>query len=124
MKVLTGQKTFNFGLKAKSEDAPKVEAAIKNHADWMRNFHSYDDSKIQLVHFYVAKSDEYNNPANPAEGTTGHVVYSINEVYVHPEGIQQHFEQAKAWSDFPSFLKTLQEYGQIIVAAGEVIETL
>ncbi len=75
MTVLKGQKTFNFALKAKAEDVSKVEAAIQTHADWMRNHHSYDDSKIQLIHFYVAKSEEFNNPVNPAEGTTCAVFY-------------------------------------------------
>ncbi len=124
MTVLKGQKTFNFALKAKAEDVSKVEAAIQTHADWMRNHHSYDDSKIQLIHFYVAKSEEFNNPVNPAEGTTGNVLFSINEVYVHPEGIQQHMGHAKEWSYFPTFLSVLQEFGQVLVVAGEVIETL
>ncbi len=52
------------------------------------------------------------------------MLFSINEVYVHPEVIQQHMGHAKEWSYFPTFLSVLQEFGQVLVVAGEVIETL
>ena len=52
----TGQKTFNFGIKVPDEKAEEVEAAIRNHAQWMRDTHSLDDSKIRLVHYYASKS--------------------------------------------------------------------
>jgi hypothetical protein len=124
MTVLNGQKTFNFGLKVSADKADEVEAAIRVHAAWMRETHSYDNSKIQLVHYYVAKSDELVNAADPAEGSTGNVVFSINEVYVHPEGIGQHLEQAQVWPDFPTFFQTLTSYGEVMVTNGDVIETL
>jgi len=124
MAVLNGQRTFNFGLKVSVDKAGEVEAAIRTHAAWMRDTHSYDDSRIQLVHYYVAKSDELVNPVNPDEGTTGNVLFSINEVYVQPEGIGQHLEQAQAWPDFPSFFGAISTYGDVMVINGEVIETL
>ena len=92
MTVSLGQKTFNFGLKVPAEKAAEAEATIRDHAKWMRETHSYDNSKIQLVHYYVSKSDEMVNPAAPDEGTTGNVLFTINEVYVQPEGIGQHME--------------------------------
>ena len=49
-----------------------------------------DESKILVIHYYVSNSEEFNNPANPYEGTTGNTLYTINEVYVHPEDIGQH----------------------------------
>jgi len=124
MSVLNGQRTFNFGLKVSADKAASVEAAIRTHAAWMRDTHSYDDSKIQLVHYYVAKSDEFVNPVNPEEGTTGNVLFSINEVYVHADGIGQHLEQAQNWPDFPTFYEAISTYGDVMVINGEVIETL
>ena len=124
MSVQTGQKTFNFALKASVADAPKVEEAIKVHAQWMREHHSYDDSKIKLLHFYVSKAEELNNPIDPSQGTTGNVLYSINEVYAHPEGIGQHMEKAKVWDYFGSFLEVLGQFGQVVIVAGDVVETL
>ena len=124
MTVKNGQRTFNFGLKVAADKAAAVEAAIRTHASWMRETHSYDDSRIQLVHYYVAKSDELVNPTNPKEGTTGNVLFSINEVYVEPAGIGQHLEQAQVWDDFPTFFEALSTYGDVMVINGEVIETL
>ena len=122
--IKDGQRTFNLNLKVSAAEAANVEAEIKKHALWMRDTHSYDNSKIQLVHYYVSKSDELVNFANPEEGTTGTVLFSINEVYVYPEGIGQHMDAAGSWSDAPSFFGLLGKHGDVMVINGEVIETL
>lgn len=124
MTIEQGQKTFNFGIKVPDDKADEVEAAIRTHAQWMRETHSLDDSKIHLVHYYASKSPDFKNPMNPEEGTTGHVVFSINEVYVRPEGIGEHLAAAQDWSEFPTFFGVLSTYGQVMVLGGDVIETL
>jgi hypothetical protein len=124
MIVEQGQRTFNFGLKTTKDNAEKVETIIRAHAAFMRESHSLDDSKIQLIHYYVSKSEEFNNPANPGEGTTGNMLFTINEVYVHPEGIGQHMEAAMKWDGIQGFMELLGTYGEVLVANGEVIETL
>jgi hypothetical protein len=124
MGVKQGQRTFNFGLKTTKDNAEQVEKIISTHAAFMRENHSLDDSKIQVIHYYVSKSEEFNNPANPDEGTTGNMLYTINEVYVHPEGIGQHMEAAMAWDGIQDFMELLGTYGEVLVANGEVIETL
>ncbi len=124
MSVKLGQRTFNFGLKTTKDNAEKVEATIRAHAGFMRANHSLDDSKIQLIHYYVSKAEEFNNPADPEAGTTGNMQYTINEVYVHPDGIGQHVEQAMKWDGMQGFMEALEAYGKVIVANGEVIETL
>ena len=80
--------------------------------------------KSQLVHYCVSKSDELVNFANPDEGNTGNVLFSINEVYVNPEGIGQHLDAAGAWPDAAGFFGVLGKYGKVLVINGEVIETL
>ena len=64
------------------------------------------------------------NFADPSEGTTGNVLFSINEVYVHPEGIGQHLDAAGSWPDAPGFFEIMGKYGEVLVINGEVIETL
>ena len=54
MKVQLQQRTFNFALSVHADSVDKVEASLSDHAKWMRETHSYDDSKIQLVNYYVA----------------------------------------------------------------------
>ena len=124
MSVNQGQRTFNFGLKTTKDNAEQVERIINTHAVFMRENHSLDDSKIQVIHYYVSKSEEFKNPADPSEGTTGNMLYTINEVYVHPEGIGQHMEAAMAWDGIQDFMELLGTYGEVLVANGEVIETL
>lgn len=124
MKVKLKQRTFNFALSVPLDAADKVETAISDHATWMRETHSYDDSKIQLVHYYVSKANELVNIADPSQGTTNRVLYSINEVYVMDEGIDQHLAAGQSWKNFQSFVGTITEFGSVLIADGEVIETL
>ena len=61
-----GQKTFNFALSVSSEDAEKVEKAIAEHADRMRETHYLEaGGGIHLVNYYMAKAVEQNNIADP-----------------------------------------------------------
>ena len=124
MNIKTGPRTFNFALKTTKDNVEKVESLIKEHANFMKENHSFDESKIQLVHYYVSKSEELNNIGNPDEGTTGNMLYSINEVYVHSDGIGQHMEAAMKWDGIQSFMELLGTYGEVLVANGEVLETL
>ena len=124
MKVQLQQRTFNFALSVPADSVDKVEASLSDHAKWMRETHSYDDSKIQLVHYYVSKAHELVNIADPTQGTTGRVLYSINEVFVMAEGIDQHMAAGQSWKNFQSFVSTITEFGSVLIANGEVIETL
>ena len=124
MNVQLQQRTFNFALSVPADSVDEVEASLSDHAKWMRETHSYDDSKIQLVHYYVSKAHELVNIADPTQGTTGRVLYSINEVYVMPEGIDQHLAAGQSWNNFQSFIATITEFGSVLVVNGEVIETL
>ena len=124
MSVKLKQRTFNFALSVPLDAADKVETAISDHATWMRETHSYDDSKIQLVHYYVSKAHELVNIADPSQCTTNQVLYSINEVYVMDEGLDQHLVAGQSWKNFQSFVGTITEFGSVLIANGEVIETL
>jgi len=101
--IKNGQKTFNFGIKVPDAKAEEVETAIRDHAQWMRETHSLDESKIQLVHYYASKSPDFKNPMNPEEGTTGHVVFSINEVMSHRRGLESTWPPLKNGQDFQVF---------------------
>jgi hypothetical protein len=124
MSIRAGLRTFNFALKVPAAAAAAVEEIIGAHAAFMKEHHSLDDSGIHLHHYYVAKADELDNPLDPAAGTTGFVLYSINEVYMAAEGIGQHMEKAAAWAAFDRFLGMLGEFGQVVVINGEVVRTL
>ena len=72
----------------------------------------------------MSKADELNNAADPSEGVIGNVLYSLDEVYIHPEGIEQHIGAAGNWLDMGNFLELISGYGQVLISNGEVIHTL
>ena len=72
----------------------------------------------------MSKADELNNAADPSEGVIGNVLYSLDEVYIHPEGIVQHIGAAGNWLDMGNFLELISGYGQVLSSNGEVIHTL
>ena len=124
MTIALGQRTFNFGLKTPAENAEQVEVIIRDHATFMKENHSLNDGKIHLIHYYVSKSEELNNPLDPEQGTTGNMLYIINEVYAQPEGIGQHMDAAMKWNGLQKFIELLETYGEVVILDGEVIEVL
>jgi|TARA_B110000881_G_scaffold107052_1_gene93869 hypothetical protein len=79
---------------------------------------------IHLADYYVAKADELNNGADPSQGTTGNILYSINETYIQPDGIDQHMEQAMKWEGFEQLVDFLQKYDKVILNVGTVIRAM
>ena len=125
MSSKNGQLTFNFALSVPADKTEAVEEVIATHAAWMRETHSLEaDGRIHLVDYHVAKAEELNNLLDPSEGTTGNILYSINEVYVEKDGIDQHMEQAMQWEYLQTFAGTLMEYGKVLIGGGTVIHSM
>ena len=120
-----GQLTFNFALSVSADKAEEVEEMIATHAAWMRETHSLEaDGRIHLVDYHVAKAEELKNLLYPSEGTTGNVLYSINEVYVESDGIDRHMAQGMQWEHFMAFAGTIMEYGKVLIGGGSVIHSM
>ena len=120
-----GQLTFNFALSVPTDKTEAVEEVIATHAAWMRETHSLEaDGRIHLVDYHVAKAEEMNNLLDPSEGTTGNILYSINEVYVEKDGIDQHMGKAMQWEHIQDFVGTLTEYGKVLIGGGTVIHSM
>ena len=125
MSSQNGQLTFNFALSVPADKAETVEGVIATHAAWMRETHSLEaDGRIHLVDYHVAKAEEMNNLLDPSEGTTGKFLFSINEVYVEKDGIDQHMGQAMQWEHIQDFVGTLTEYGKVLIGGGTVIHSM
>ena len=91
----------------------------------MRKTHSLEAERgIHLEDYYVSNANEQNNIADPSQGTTGNILYSINETYVLPGGIDQHMEQGMKWEGFEQFVGTLQKYGKVLIGGGTVIQAM
>ena len=120
-----GQLTFNFALSVPADKMEAVEEVIAIHAAWMRETHSLEaDGRIHLVDYHVAKAEEMNNLLDPSECKTGNILYSINEVYVEKDGIDQHMGKAMQWEHIQDFVGTLTEYGKVLIGGGTVIHSM
>ena len=120
-----GQLTFNFALLVPTENTAAVEEIIASHAAWMKETHSLEaGSGIHLVDYHVSKGEEANDLMDPSKGTTGNVLYCINEVYVEADGIEQHMGQAMQWDGLEAFAGTLMQYGKVLIGGGSVIHSM
>ena len=121
-----GQTTFNCGLVDPADKAGEVEEVLATHADWMRETHSLEaDGRVHLVDYYVIKSEELKNPLDPSEGTTGNILYSINETYVEKDGLDQHMQKGMQFEHFPKIAETFLGYGKaFVVMGGTVIHSM
>ena len=91
----------------------------------MRETHLLEaDGRIHLVDYHVAKAEEMNNILDPSESKTGNILYSINEVYVEKDGIDQHVGKAMQWEHIQDFVGTLTEYGKVLIGGGTVIHSM
>ena len=76
----------------------KVDAFFPEHASWMKKTHHLVGSMEPVITSYkILKSPVYKNPMNPADGTTGEIIYVISEEYKRPAGLQKHLEMGQKW---------------------------
>jgi len=52
---------------------------------------------------------------DPKKGTTGHIIFTINEIWNAPEDIQSHIERASKVSHFERFLAANLEYSTMSI---------
>ena len=73
----------------------------------------------------VTKSEQLNNPLDPREGTTGNILYSINETYAEKDGLDQHMHQGKQFEHFPKIAETFLGHGKtFMIMGGTVIHSM
>ena len=121
MPIKSGQKTFNCVLKTKADNAEDAETVIASHATFMKENHSLDSTKIRLKNYYSFRAMELKDISNLAEATTDNVVYTINEVYPHEDGIGQHMDSAMELEGIRTFLELLAAHGEVLIANGEAV---
>ena len=117
--------TISMHFKVSADQAEAVEKGLAVHADWMRQTHSIGSGKnVELVDYYVAKAEEYKNPANPDEGTTGNILFTLSETYPHPDQMNNHMTEAMSWNGMGNLMTLLQDYNATVVFGGQVIQSL
>lgn len=131
MPSLVGQRTFNFSFIVSADKEKEWDEAFESHATWMRETHCLAVKANPnygmlgtLVDYYVSKAPEMNNPLDPTEGTSGNLIYTLNEVYTRVEGTEAHMEAAPSWESFEKFLGLVGESKATMVMHGEVIQSM
>ena len=115
MPIKSGQRTFNFALKTSAKNAEAVKAVTASHAPFMKENHTLDATKIHLEHYYTYKAEEFKNPSDPSKGTMSNLLYTINEVYTHEDGIEKHVDAAMNSEGISAFLALLRAHGEVFI---------
>ena len=126
-----GQKTFNFSFIVSADKEKEWDEACESHGAWMRETHCLAVKADPtygmlgtLVDYHISKAPEMKNPLDPSEGTTGNLIYTLNEVYTRPEGTEAHMDAAPTWKSFDSFLDLIASSKATMVMHGDVIQSM
>ena len=90
----------------------------------MRPTHQGPVEPSPLV-YTITKAAELKNPLDPSEGTTGHTMMALTEVYRGLEGSQAHMESSAGWQDIGVMLeKVIANYSVGMIMHGEVVGSM
>tara|TARA_E500000178_G_scaffold293123_1_gene297757 strand:- start:1 stop:381 length:381 start_codon:yes stop_codon:yes gene_type:complete len=118
--------TFGFTMRVPEADAAHVDGLIESHANWMKETHSLneEEGKLHTLEYYVTKSSEYNDMMDPSKGTTGNIIYSVNEVHKDGEHLKKHTELGQKWERINEFFELFSKYSPLVTMGGSVIAKL
>ena len=112
--------TINISYKVPSANVSEVEDALQAHAGHMRASYTADNPRgDNPLDAYFTKAEELNNPTNPADGTTGNIIFTLNEKWSQVEHIQSHIGRTLEASHAEKFISAMQAYGTVSVM-GEI----
>ena len=83
-----------------------------------------EDGKLHTLEYYVSKATELNDMVDPLKGTTGHVVYTVNEVHKDYEHFGKYVELGQSWGRIDEFFGLFEKYSPLISLAGKVTAKL
>ena len=118
-------RSFNFMFRKPDAEVPEVEAILAtSHEKWMRTTHQGPAEPSPLV-YTITQAAELKNPLDPSEGTTGHTMMALTEVYRGLEGSQAHTESSAGWQDIGVMLeKVIANYSVGTIMHGEVVGSM
>ena len=91
----------------------------------MQEFYSdTNDGSKYLISSFFTKADEFVNPADPSQGLTGNVVFTINERFTSMDSVKRHVENAMKNDYFPKFGEIMEKYGVARSLGGEIYHSI
>ena len=100
-----GNTAFGFTMRVPESDEAAVDDIISSHAQWMSETHSLkkEEGKLHTLEYFVSKATEFNDMMDPEKGSTGNVIYTVNEVHIDDEHFGKHVELGQSWERFGEF---------------------
>jgi hypothetical protein len=122
----TGHTTFGFTMRVPESDEAAVDELFSSHASWMSSTHSLEqeDNKLHTLEYFVSKATELNDMMDPSKGSTGHIIYCVNEVHKDDEHFGKHVELGQSWDRIGEFFGLFEKYTPLVSMAGRVIAKL
>jgi hypothetical protein len=117
-----GNTTFGFTMRVPANEAAAVDDLIYSHAKWMSETHSLEpeNGKLHTLEYYVSKATELNDMMDPSKGSTGNIIYVVNEVHIDDEHFSKHVELGQSWSRIGEFFELFEKYSPLVTMAGRV----
>ena len=126
MSFKIGNTSFGFTMRVPDGDEKAVDDLLSAHANWMSETHSLElvNGKLHTLEYFVSKATELNDMMDPAKGTTGHAVYTVNEVHKDDEHFGKHVELGQSWARINEFFGLFEKYNPLVTMAGRVTAKL
>ncbi len=126
MSFNVGHTNFGFTMRVPDADVAADDDLLTAHAAWMQETHSVveEEGKLHTLEYCVSKATQLNDMMDPSKGTTGHVVYTVNEVHKDDEHFGKHVELGQSWGRINEFFGLLEKYSPLISLADKVTAKL
>ena len=122
---MSGLKCINLAYVCSESEAVEVENTFRKHATWMTEFYSESNGGLDhLVSAYFTKAHELVDPTDSRKGTTGNILFTINERFKSMDSIQRHVENASQNDYFEKFGEILGNYGKVISIGGDIYHSI
>ena len=103
---------YHLAFRVPDGESSSLDEFFEAHEKFMRETHFVDgDDEPRVLVYTITKCPELKNPLNPDEGTTGHTLFGLHEVYRGPEGCAAHMAAGQAREAlFAEFVDIVQTY--------------
>lgn len=106
------------------EAMAEAQRIFASHAKWMKKTHARN-GELALMRYNVAKAPEYANSLDPTSKPTGNTIYTLYEVYKTPEGLEDHWKQAKeSWLDFGAMMEWSKNAKPVVMHGAPIEHSL
>ena len=86
--------SINICYKVPEAQAESVGKTLEDHANFIESTYVLGSDAIHPMHTYFTKALELIDPMHPDKGTTGNVIFTINEIWNAPENVQARIGRA------------------------------